>query len=367
MIKVTIALGVLTLAVLGAGPTMSGGELRAVASMETARAAHTMTTLPDGRVLVVGGFGETEGRIAGTVVYQPATERFVSVRARFTVRHSHSATLLANGTVLIVGGFDSNGGYLDQAEVFDPRDGTVRPVGRLRNARADHTATLLNDGTVLIAGGVGTGWSFLLSAERYDPRSGTFSVTGPMTAAREGHVATRLRDGRVLVTGGHAGRQAQMQVRRTAEIHDPRLGAFGPSDSMTIRRHKHEAVALGDGRVLVLGGADERDSRGVYSSTEIFDPATGRFTLHQPMQLPRYKHAGTAITLPDGRILIAGGAAQPEVYQPDTGRFHLMRTTAELRGQFSATARLPDGRVLITGGYGQRGGPTAQAWVFQEQ
>ena len=155
MIKVTIVLGALALAVSGPGPTMSGGELRAVASMEAARAAHTMTTLPDGRVLVVGGFGATEGRIAGTVIYQPTTERFVSVRG-FTVRHSHSATLLANGTVLIVGGYDANGGYLDQAEVFDPPAGTVRPVGRLRYARADHTATLLNDGTVLITGGAGT-------------------------------------------------------------------------------------------------------------------------------------------------------------------------------------------------------------------
>jgi hypothetical protein len=39
---------------------------------------------------------------------------------------------------------------------------------------------------------------------------------------------------------------------------------------MNIRRHKHDAILLRDGRVLITGGTDERDSRGVYASTEIW-------------------------------------------------------------------------------------------------
>ncbi len=125
---------------------------------------------------------------------------------------------------------------------------------------------------MLLVGGTGTGWTFLASAEIYDPGTGTFTATGAMGEPREGHAAVRLVDGRVLVTGGHRGRGAATVVSRTAEIYDVATGRFMPTGAMTIRRHKHDAVTLGDGRVLVLGGADERDNEGVYASVEVFDP-----------------------------------------------------------------------------------------------
>lgn len=49
---------------------------------------------------------------------------------------------------------------------------------------------------------------------------------------------------------------------------------------MSVRRHKHDGVALDDGRVFIAGGADERDNEGVYSSAELFDPATAAVPFH---------------------------------------------------------------------------------------
>jgi hypothetical protein len=133
---------------------------------------------------------------------------------------------------------------------------------------------------------------------------------------------------------------------------------------MTVRRHKHDAVLLPDGRVLITGGSDERDNRGQYNSAEIFDPRTGASLLTATMRLSRYKHAGTSVVLPDGRVLIAGGAPEAEVYDPASGAFLLVEGQARMVGQFSAAAPLSDGRVLVTGGYGEGRGPEADAWIY---
>jgi len=340
------------------------GALATTADMHAARAAHTATALQDGRVLVAGGFSERD-RPAPAEVYEPATRRFAPVAPMRTVRHSHSATRLSNGKVLIAGGFGDGATTLSSAEVFDPATNTFTPTGTLHSARSGHVAVLLADGKVLIAGGVGPNWTFLASAELYDPATGQFTPTGAMRVPRESHVALRLTDGSVLVVGGHRGRREAMEVYASAELYRPATGTFAKLGDMRVRRHKHDAVVLADGRVLVTGGADEREDRGVYNSSEIFDPRSGTFAMTSPMRLGRYKHAGTSVLLPSGTVLIGGGAPQAEMYDPSRGTFTVIAGEPRMAGQFAAVAPLPSGSALITGGYGNGSGPRASAWVYR--
>lgn len=340
------------------------GTVRAASAMGAARAAHTATALADGNVLIVGGFTGHEAEVAGAELFDQQRERFERIAQPHVRRQSHTATRLHDGTVLIAGGMGEQQQYHDTAELYDPATRTFRTTGRMTTARSNHVAVMLADGRVLLAGGTGTGWTFLASAEIYDPRTGTFTATGTMAEPREGHAAARLQDGRVLVAGGHRGRGRAVVISRTAELYDAATGRFTPTGDMTIRRHKHDAVTLASGRVLVLGGADERDNEGVYSSVEVFDPAAGAFRAGTPMRAGRYKHRDTTVVLPDGRLLVAGGAPQAETYDPAAGTSHLV-DGARLSGQFAAAAPLPGGRVLITGGYGSGRGPGAGAWLFE--
>ena len=139
---------------------------------------------------------------------------------------------------------------------------------------------LLKSGKVLLVGGDGLHEDErLTTAELYDPATGRFAATGSMHVPRNTHSAVLLQDGRVLVMGGSsAGRYPSAHIEASAEIYDPATGRFSMTGSMNTARHKQAAVLLSDGRVLVVGGSDNRDWRGKYASAELFNPATGRFS-----------------------------------------------------------------------------------------
>ena len=227
--------------------------------------------------------------------------------------------------------------------------------------RAGHAAVLLMNGKVLVAGGAGSDEQSLASAEIYDPRTNKWNTTGSMLTPRAARSAVVLKDGRVLVTGGGEG-------WNLAEIYDPASGAWRSTGNMTTRRIKHAAILLPDGRVLITGGSPDNQWHPVRSA-EIFDPRTNKFTAISDMELARFKIPDATAVLKNGRILIAGGAAEAEVYDNAAGKFFRAGSLDEAHF-FASTTLLKDGRALITGGYtasrGRPNGPLSseQAWIY---
>ena len=68
-------------------------------------------------VLVAGGFNGTE--LASAELYDPASGTWTDTGSLNTARFIHTATLLPNGKVLVAGGFGSNGFALASAELYD--------------------------------------------------------------------------------------------------------------------------------------------------------------------------------------------------------------------------------------------------------
>jgi WD40 repeat protein len=266
---------------------------------------------------------------------------------------SHSATLLPDGKVLVVGGFGSGLAGSATAELFDPTSGQFAPAAGLNEPRSDHAAVLLADGRILIVGGdtSGVGRTPTAAAELYDPATGIFTPTGAMRVPREPFVAVRLRDGRVLVAGGTTTGKA---VTATAEIYDPTTGAFTLTGSLHTARRKHAGFLLPDGRVLVVGGTTGGDDSDVLRDGEIFDPATGQFSPAPGLLEGRYKFS--IAVLPDGSALAVGGAGDlAEVYDPASGGFHSVAGASGALRYFPTATLLADSSVLITGGYSGRG------------
>jgi hypothetical protein len=165
-----------------------------------------------------------------------------------------------------------------------------------------------------------------------------------------------LPDGRVLVVGGSDNGGNSL---REAELFDPAAQTFAllPTTGSTwlgTARAAAAAAPLPDGEVLIAGGAAPSTT---FDSAELFNPATDTFA---PVvaTMTNARQAATASPLPDGRVLIAGGSggsaigelATAEVFDPSTATF---APTAGQMGdarEGAAAALLADGRVLIAGG-----------------
>lgn len=339
------------------------GTMQLVGRMRVARAAATATAIAGDRVLIVGGMAEGGGALREFEVFDASTNRVATSGTMDESRAGHSATRLSDGRVLILGGY--NGTYLRSAAIFDPRTSRFTPAGAMNVGRSGHTATLLRDGTVLIAGGVGDGWSFLSSAEVYDPRRGSFTPVKSMSVARESHTATLFPDGRVLIAGGHRDRRENIVVYASTEIYDPKQQRFGAGPMLTTTRHKHEAAALGDGRVLVVGGSDPRDHVH-FTSAELYDPTANRWIAVPGMQNGRYKLRDTAVRLRDGRILVAGSGRFAELFDPRTSAFRPVGGDFGQEYSFASAVLLDDGRALVLGGYDSAMRNTDGIWRFRE-
>ncbi len=339
------------------------GTLNATQRMAAQRASHTATLLNNGKVLITGGFVGEENTLASAETFDPTTNDFSRAEDMRFPRSSHTATLLPNGKILIAGGF--NGSYLDSAEIYDPATGKFTLTSKMTTARSNHVAVLLDNGKVLLAGGVGTGWTFLASAEIYDPVSNAFTATGAMTTARESHTVTLLKDGQVLITGGHQGRRAAITIYSSCEIYNPANGTFTQAGNLTVKRHKHDAVRLADGRVLIVGGSDERDSAGAYRNAEIYNPTNKTFAAVSNMNASRYKLQGTAVLLKNDKVLIAGGASRAEVFDPTTNAFSFASGDMGTMRLFATATLLQNGRVLIVGGYDNRMAVSSNAWIYR--
>jgi hypothetical protein len=309
----------------------------AASSMKDARTDHTATVLPGGKILVAGGEGATGRALSSAEVYDPVSGAFSAVASAMVIaRAEHTATLIsgcscpADGQVLIAGGTTAAstlGSTLRSAELFDPVSGTFTATGAMKVTRARHSATLIASGplagNVLIAGGLSDeSGGDVATAELYDPVTGQFTTTGAMSMPRENHTATWLSPsvvagslaGSVLVAGGGD----VSAPTDSAEVFNPQTAAFSPVGAMTTARTMQSAILLPTGKVLIAGG--QSSDTNFLVTAELFDPVHATFAATGSMH---NFHAGaTATALENGSALIAGGRSSfGDLYDPTAGTF----------------------------------------------
>jgi WD40 repeat protein len=238
------------------------GTWTVTGNMVVSRALHTATLLPDGRVLVAGGsdvtkplgIGGSPEIVATAELYDPRSGTWSATGSMSTSRRDHTATLLPDGTVLVVGGYrnaDPGGGDrgpepLDTAELYHPLRGVWTTTGAMDASMTDQGATLLPDGKVLVEYGTSE------LVKLYDPGNGRWADV-PFPDLGGFATATLLPDGTVLTTFAD----------RDVEIYDPATGAWDYTNTGSVTFGAGAtATLLQDGTVLVAGG--DANTAGVY-------------------------------------------------------------------------------------------------------
>jgi galactose oxidase len=265
-----------------------------------------------------------------------------------------------DGKLLVTGGHVENGWGLPNASSYDPFTNTWTPHPNMNNGRWYPTGVALAGGESLVVSGSydvnysnntlpqvwsGSAWRNLTGAQmatdlfpamhlapngkvlmtlpaqttRYldTTGAGAWSTVASRRFGYRGYGSSVLYgDGRVFVVGGADPPTA------TAEVLD--LSAASPSwqfvAPMSVARRQINATLLADGKVLVTGGSSAagfNEPSGAVLYGEIWDPATNTWT-RTPDYLRYRGYHSTAVLLPDGRVLSAGGDNQPnaEVYSP---------------------------------------------------
>ena len=274
--------------------------------------------LQDGRLFVAGGHAGNQGDgLISSTVYDPSSNTWTQTSNMNAPRWYPTNTTLPSGDVLVVSGYTTTGIFNTLPQIWHPATNTwlsltsaqlmqplypmmfVAPNGQVFNAGPDQITRYLN------TSGTGT-WTTV----------GNLNYAGPRD-----YGSAVIFDGKVMVAGGDG--SVNGPATNTAEIID--LNATNPTwqftSSMSIARRQFNLTILADGKLLASGGSGgfgfDNAASPVYAA-EMWDPATGKWTTMDSITVYRGYHS-TALLLPDGRVLSAGGeqtGASAEIYSP---------------------------------------------------
>jgi hypothetical protein len=314
--------------------------------------------LPDGRVFFVSYYSES----LHPNIWDPVSNTFTGTASSSYALFCAGHTTLADGRVFIAGGHIADYTGYSHAEIFDPATNGFTPLPDMNKGRWYPTTTTLPNGDVLVVSGdinSNTNVDALPQVFQFSTKTWrnltTAQLSQPlypnMLVAPNGKVfsAGPSRQSRYLNTAG-TGAWSNVAVTNFGAVRD-----YGP------------AVMYSPGKVAIIGGGNPPTA-----TSEIIDlnAATPAWKFTGSMHFPRRQH--NAVILPDGKVFIVGGSkasgfdtsSSPvlptEMWDPATGQFTVMASIAVYRGYHSTALLLADGRVLSAGG--NVGGPNAQVF-----
>ncbi len=305
--------------------------------------------LPTGNVLMWDAWND-DG--ASARIWHPDSQAFVAAPESYAHLFCSGHTALADGKQLVIGGHNGSSAYgIVSTETYDPASGNWTPAANMHVARWYPSATTLSDGRVLALGGQSTPDVYAEIPEIYDPSANTWTqlptaqlnvdeyphvyVTPAgkvfLNAGPDGHsraldigsqiwtdlgvnpastgITAMYRPGKIISAGGDSGAYGDpvRDITAVIDLNQP-TPSWRQTSAMHLARSLHNLVVLPDGNVLAIGGST---IAGLTSTTgrleaEMWDVGAEAWTTMAAMHDPRMYHS-TALLLPDGRVLVAGG------------------------------------------------------------
>lgn len=231
-------------------------------------------------------------------------------------RQDHGAAQLQSGDVLVACGYDG-ASYLNTAQRFRVTSDVTAADGRRTlgyswvatanapDALSRHTLTFSPyTGLAFLAGGY-DGASSLDSLFFYDEATNSWGTLAPMLIDRYNHAAVVVGPKLFVIGGFNTGGSVRLSG---SEYYDTAAGAWALGPAMTLNRERLAAIVYeldGTNYILICGGIDENGEPMTNSETVDADALPSEFTRAGAMAWARYGHR--LVALGDGRILAVGG------------------------------------------------------------
>jgi hypothetical protein len=334
--------------------TQPQGQWTAVTTWPT-RAIHT-TLLPDGRVFFFSYYTES----LQPHLWDPLSNTFSATAAAPYELFCAGHTSLADGRVFISGGHIADYTGFAHSVIYDASRNTFTSVPDMNEGRWYPTDTVLPNGDVVVVSGD------VNSNTNVDPLPQVFQMsTHSWRNLTTAQLSLPLYPNMLVAPNGKVFMAGPAPLTRYLDTSGTGTWTNVASKNFTAWRSYGPVVMYDSGKVIAIGGGDPPTA-----TAEIIDlnAATPVWKFTGSMHQPRRQH--NAVVLPDGKIFVSGGSsaggfdtstspvAATEMWDPATGQFTTMASIAEYRGYHSTALLLPDGRVLSAGG--NVGGPNAQ-------
>lgn len=288
--------------------------------------------LPDGRLLVAGGHWADGDGVNQACIYDwrtnqwTATDEMTTTTGQELGRWYPTLTTLPNGNVLVL-----SGSYVNDAGQFINVDllqvwenGEWEPIPQADGTPLNYVGLPLyprmhvaSDGRLLMSGSLDRCYLLKTSAP------GEWVEIAPRAMGAREYAPSVMYDADKVVYIGGGGGNGILPAQE-AEVVDlaQTPPAWRRTASMNFRRRQHNGVILPDGTVLVTGGTggiggpnngfNDLTAGAPVHTAELWDPATEQWTVLTAEAVDRCYH-GTAVLLPDGTVLSAGSGE----YRPD--------------------------------------------------
>lgn len=251
-----------------------------------------------------------------------------SISSLLTLRRNHSLVTMENGRILIVGGerrsaLWGNSTY-KMAEIYDPQTNQTIRVADTKKERQFPKLISLKDGRVLVYDGDRDD-----TVEIYNPVTDEFSmIEGDcmLPEIRSGTEIIRLPDGRVLLIGGRLGNNFKTNI---ISLFDYQTGCF-TTEYLTMHEARYNPLVkvLANGKVFIAGGGSKK--------VELFDPQTNQFELMDSEMAAIFSH-GKVFETSTGKIVMINMIAEAinfQIYNPETNSFYLTAQKFDMTGVF---------------------------------
>ena len=254
-------------------------------------------------------------------------------------------TSLPDGRLAVIGGgSDSGGGASSKVQVYDEDSRTFSVIGQMERARWYPGGSIDAQGNPIVAGGTSTG------IERIDASTGTGTLLNTSFPAHWYADLIRTPDNRFAIedVGDLQGGENSSRFMLNGT-------SLSSSSDTTLLKNRYRGIRtmIGPHKMLWSSGGTSRESM-------IIDASGGTPTYSAAASSAFPHMTGQGVTLPTGDVLAVGGNSSgsssigtpvmtPELYKPASNTWSSMANMSRQRQYHSVAALLPDGRVWSAG------------------